>query len=81
MQIIAKLVELCAYWGAGCASPKQTMKINEVIEDIIAKVKAKESGIYYYQCAVTNDLYELIIGQNEKFFHDVGRGKFYTFED
>lgn len=20
MQIIAKLVELCAYWGAGCAS-------------------------------------------------------------
>ncbi|WP_251393079.1 hypothetical protein [Mediterraneibacter agrestimuris] len=63
------------------ASPKQIMKINEVIEDIVEKVKAKESGIYYYQCAVTNDLYELVIGKNENFFHDVGRGKFYTFED
>lgn len=61
------------------ASPYQKMKINEVVMDIINKVAAQEMGIYYYKCAVTDDLYELVISKNETFFHDIGRGIFYTF--
>lgn len=63
------------------ASPHQKMKINEVIDDIIHKIQDKEDGIFYYRCAVTGDLYELVISTKEIFFHDIVRGKFYTFED
>uniref|UniRef100_UPI00405686F2 hypothetical protein n=1 Tax=Agathobacter sp. TaxID=2021311 RepID=UPI00405686F2 len=62
------------------ASPHQTMKIAEVVEDIIEKVERKEVGIYYYKCAVTEDMYELVISEKEIFFHDLRRGIFYTFE-
>lgn len=63
------------------ASPHQKMKINEVVDDIIRKVKNKENGIFYYQCVVTGDLYELVISIKEIFFHDIARGIFYTFKD
>lgn len=63
------------------ASPKQKQKIGEVIEEIIRKTKEREDGIYYYKCAVTGDMYELVVSETETFFHDVGRGIFYTFED
>lgn len=61
------------------ASPHQKFKIDEVVNDIITKVKNKNTGIYYYQCAVTDDLYELVINEKEIFFHDLRRGIFYTF--
>ncbi|MBQ8802786.1 MAG: hypothetical protein IJZ53_04030 [Tyzzerella sp.] len=60
------------------ASPHQTIKIEEVVEDIINKVKSKAIGIYYYECAVTKDVYELVINENEVFFHDLKRGVFFT---
>lgn len=62
------------------ASPRQTMKIDEVVNDIINKVQMKEMGIHYYKCAVIGDLYELTINENELFFHDLRRGFFYSFE-
>lgn len=61
------------------ASPRQSMKIDEVTADIIKKVQQKDIGIFYYRCAVTEDLYELVISDKESFFHDVRRGIFYTF--
>lgn len=62
------------------ASPKQSMKINEVVDDIIIKVRNKEIGIYYYKCAVTEDMYELVINNEETFFHDLRRRIFFTFD-
>lgn len=61
------------------ASPHQKMKIDEVVADIIKKVEKKENGIFYYKCAVTNDMYELVISEKETFFHDLRRGIFYVF--
>ena len=61
------------------ASPHQKMKIDEVAADIIEKVKKKEIGILYYECATINDMYELVISEKETFFHDLSRGIFYTF--
>lgn len=63
------------------ASSRQTMKIDEVISDIMKKITERENGIFHYKCAVTEDLYELVISEQEIFFHDVPRGVFYTFED
>lgn len=60
-------------------SPHQEWKIDEIVEDIMEKVKNKKIGIYYYKCAVTNDVYELVINEIEMFFHDIRRGIFYTF--
>lgn len=61
------------------ASPHQSMKIDEVVSDVIEKVKRKETGIFYYKCEVTKDMYELVISEKEMFFHDLRRGIFYTF--
>lgn len=61
------------------ASPHQTMKIDEVVADIMEKIEKKETGIFYYKCAVTEDMYELVISEKETFFHDLRRGLFYTF--
>lgn len=61
------------------ASPHQTMKIDEVVADIINKAQQKKPGIFYYKCAVTEDLYELVINEKEMFFHDLRRGVFYIF--
>lgn len=61
------------------ASPHQKMKIDEVVADIIEKVEQREMGIFYYKCAVTEDMYELVISEKEMFFHDLRRRIFYTF--
>lgn len=61
------------------ASPHQKMRIDEVVADIIKKVNNNMLGIYYYKCAVTDDMYELVISEKETFFHDLRRGIFYTF--
>ncbi len=61
------------------ASPHQKMKIDEVVADIIEKVEKKEIGIFYYECAIINDMYELVVSEKETFFHDLSRGIFYIF--
>lgn len=61
------------------ASPHQSMKIDEVVSDVIEKVRKRENGIFYYKCEVTKDMYELVISEKEMFFHDLRRGIFYTF--
>ena len=66
--------------GRWPASPHQEMKIDEVVSDIIAKVKESANGIYYYKSVVTNDIYELVINDGGKLFHDIKRRIFYTFE-
>ena len=63
------------------ASGNQTMRLDEVVEDIIHKVKSQEKGIFHYKCEVTKDIYELVINETEMFFHDLARGMFYTFEN
>lgn len=67
---------------------KQRMGINEVVEDIISKVKNKEIGIHYYNSDPTpdnpdtsGDLYELVIGESETYFHDIKRRKYFTFQE
>lgn len=63
------------------ASPHQKMKINELVEDIMEKVRSERTGIFCYKCAVTGDRYELVINEKEVFFRDIRRGIFYTFYD
>ena len=67
-------------------SSKQRMGINEVVDNIIDKVKNKKFGIYYYNSDPTpdnpkssGDLYELVIGEKESYFHDIKRKKYFTF--
>ena len=62
-------------------SRKQSMRLDEVVADIINKVKSKEKGIFHYKCAVTKDIYELVINETEMFFHDLSLGLFFTFEN
>lgn len=63
-----------------------TMSITEVVDDIIDKVKNHRKGIYYYQNKggkSTNfrvDIYELVINDNDCFFHDVKKKKYFTFK-
>ena len=59
-------------------SSHQVMKIDEVVDDIISKVRKKENGIFYYKCAATKDIYELVISEKETFFHDMQMGIFYS---
>lgn len=64
----------------------QRMGINDVVEDIINKVKNHEIGIHYYNSnptpekrGTTGDLYELVVGETETYFHDIKRRKYFTF--
>lgn len=70
-------------------SRNHTMKIDEVVDDIITKVKNNEKGIYHYHSnkepidmkdTVSNDIYELVIDENGSFFCDIKRQKYYTFK-
>ena len=51
----------------------------EVVEDIIRKVQNREEGVWYYKCEMTEDMYELVISEQNMFFHDLRRCIFYTF--
>jgi len=62
------------------ASPQQDMKIGEVVTDIISKVSEHDRGIYYYKNVVTGEMYELVIHNDEMFFHDLQRSIFYQFD-
>lgn len=66
------------------ASKYHSLSINEVVDDIINKVQNRELGIYYYHSnrnpnKNSDDIYELIISEDETYFYDVARRKYYTF--
>lgn len=68
------------------ASKYHTLTINELVDDIIEKVVKKQIGIYYYHSNKNpnrdnDDLYELVISENEAFFHDIARKKYFTFDE
>lgn len=67
---------------------RNRMALNDVIADIISKVKNKDIGIHYYNSNPTpnkpgssGDLYELVIGEEESYFHDIKRRKYFTFSE
>lgn len=65
--------------GRWPTSSRQGTKVQEVVEDIIRKVENREEGVWYYKCEMTEDMYELVIGEQNMFFHDLRRCIFYTF--
>ena len=66
-------------WKPSKASP---MTINQVVDDIIEKVKSRQTGVYRYSChSGEQDTYELVITDEEMFFWDIRNFKFYVFED
>lgn len=66
--------------GKWPSSPQQEMKIDEVVADIMRRVEKREAGIVFYECIVAKTVYELVINENEIFFHDIKGNKFYTFD-
>ena len=58
---------------------RQRMKVQEVVEDIIRKVENREEGVWYYKCEMTEEMYELVMSEQNMFFHDLRRCIFYTF--
>lgn len=65
--------------GRWTTSSRQRMKVQEVVEDIIRKVENREEGVWYYKCEMTEEMYELVISEQNMFFHDLRRCIFYTF--
>lgn len=71
--------------------PGNTMKIGEVVEDIINRVKFQREGIVYYKNDGTKkdlqnmdseiEVYELVINKKETYFHDIKRKKYFTFKN
>lgn len=65
------------------------MPIAEVVDDIIVKVKNHKEGIYYYQNSGNKNLtfdekakvdtYELVIKENDCYFCDIRKKKYFTF--
>lgn len=73
---------LISRWPAS----RQRPSLDEVVEDIIYKVKNKEVGVYYYDSNPTpgkegtsGDLYQLFIGEKDIVFHDIKRRRYFTF--
>lgn len=67
-------------------SRENPMTIGELVEDIIKKVKEHQTGRYIYRycrrdCSSGEDveIYELVVGGEESYFHDVRKFRFYTF--
>lgn len=66
-----------------------SMKINDVVNDILRKVINRESGKYLYHSGkviasngekqLWENTYKLYINDEEVFFHDVNRNKYYVF--
>lgn len=65
---------------------KFRINIDEVVQDILDKVKNREEGIYYYNSnpspekanGTDGDLYELVVSEKEVVFHDIKRRKYFT---
>lgn len=65
---------------------QNVMTIKEVVEDILDKVKNKKYGTYYYRnhpaASLTgDDVYVLVINEQECYFQDLKRERYYTFRE
>lgn len=65
-------------------SKYHSMTINEVVDDIIVKVKKRQIGNYFYHSNQNpkkkdDDIYELVITEEECFFYDIIKKKYYVF--
>ena len=65
-------------------SQKNGMHVQQVVQDIIDKVKKREQGVFYYHnhtspSGVDDDLYELVIKDEECYFHDMKLERYYEF--
>lgn len=67
-------------------SKTNPMTIGELVEDIIRKVKEHQAGRYIYHYCRTDcvskedaEIYELVVNEDESYFHDVRKFRFYTF--
>lgn len=74
--------------GRWMPSKNNPMKIEEVVDDILDKIKNKKQGHYYYKYTEKMGisgknkgvyLYELMITENECYFYDVKNNKYYRF--
>ena len=73
--------------GKWSASRLTEMTVNQVVDDIIEKVSNEEEGIWRYAYrkgtnagGMKEERYELIIHEEEKFFWDLNRFRFFVFE-
>lgn len=68
-------------------SKYHTMTINEVVDDIIKKVRENQKGHYYYHSNNNpkgnedDNIYELVITEEETFFYDIVSKKYYVFTE
>lgn len=65
---------------------QNAMKIGQVVEDIIKKVKEKKEGVHFYKnhaanSVMGNDVYELVINKKECYFHDINFGRYFVFRE
>lgn len=69
-------------------SGENPMTIDEVVDDIMRKLKQHKPGKYIYQYdrkisfgETEPEVYELVISDEESYFYDVKKFRFYTFEE
>lgn len=68
------------------SSKYHTMPIQEVVNDIVEKVKTHQQGVYTYHTTTNeksrfcDDMYQLVIDDKDSYFCDVNMGKCYRFE-
>lgn len=72
--------------GRWMPSKENPMKIQDVVDDIIMKVSLRKQGRYLYHYKRREakieqaDYYELVIEPNSAYFHDIGKMRYYVFD-
>lgn len=67
-------------------SKENPAKISEVVDEIIERVSLHQTGRYLYSYkrsyakGADADLYELIVADEDSYFHDITRMQYYIFE-
>lgn len=67
-------------------SKENPAKISEVVDEIIERVSLHQTGRYFYSYKRAyarekdTDLYELIVEDEDSYFHDITRMQYYIFE-
>lgn len=73
--------------GRWSSSRLTAMTVGQVVEDILQKVSAGQTGMWCYiyrktlgKGRIKEERYELIVGEKESFFWDMNMFRFYVFE-